>query len=105
MSVGIARLLTETVSVKTRLGTKNGQASYATAVDVLVFPNDGVREIRDADGVETVSQTTYYAALSDVDKFTPGSEVIGHGRTAHVISTTRREVGPPTAHHVQVSLT
>ena len=104
--MGIAALFTQTVSVETFAGTKNGAPAYASPATVACFVNDSRKLVRDAVGSEVVSSTTLYAPLSDVAAFVVGSRVNVNGRKAFVLGAYRRDsAGPASAHHVQVDLT
>lgn len=106
MSAGIARLLTQTVSVETRTGAGATGGKYAAAVDKKVFIDDQRKLVRDAQGVEVVSESTLFALLADIDAFTPGSKVTFSGRTSNVLLAKRRDAaGPVNVHHAEIHLT
>ena len=103
--MGIARLFTQSVSVKTYLGQGSFGPEYAPAVDVQCFVNDARKLVRNSTGDEVVSETTLYAPLSSYGSFTAQSLVTVNGRDASVITVYRRDsVGPASAHHVEVTL-
>lgn len=104
--MGISRLFTQSVSVETFAGTKNGNAVYATAATVACFVNDSRKLVRNATGEEVVSTTTLYTPLADVAVFAVGSRVNVNGRKAFVLGAYKRDsAGPASAHHIQVDLT
>lgn len=105
MTVGIARLFTQTATVQTYTGTGTTGPKYAAEVTVPCFVNDRRQLVRSGSGDEVVSETTLYAPLASLPTFTPQSKVTVNGRIAQVISAYRRDsAGPVNVHHTQVVL-
>lgn len=105
MSFGIARLLTQSVLVETRTGSSGYGDLYAAPVTKKAFIDDQRKLIRDAQGNETVSETTLFTLIDDIDAFTTGSRVTVNGRIATVLSAKRRDAaGPVNVHHAEIHL-
>jgi hypothetical protein len=103
---GIARLFTQTATVETYLGTGIHGPTYAAAVTVACFVNDGHKLVRDGNGEQVVASTTLYAPLGAVETFAPQSRVTVNGRAAQVIAAYRRDsAGPASAYHAHIELT
>ena len=110
--MGIARLFTQTVNLATYLGSGTFAAVYADPVDIPCQVEDTIREVRNADGEQVVSTTRIFAGIDTAPddpatggQFAPGSRVTVHGRDPFVLPVTRRDLGPMSRRHVQVSLT
>lgn len=106
MTAGIARLLTQSVLVETFLGSGAYGGKYAAPATKKAFIDDQRKLIRDAQGVETVSETTLFTLIDDIGAFTAGSRVTVNGRVAHVLLAKRRDAaGPVNVHHAEIHLT
>lgn len=66
---------TEIVAVETYAGTTAYGPSLAASVDVTCHVMRTRRLVRNADGVEVVSEVTLHAAAADEAKFTPESRL------------------------------
>lgn len=103
---GISMFFVHEVSVEAYEGSGAYGPSYAAPVAVSCFLDDGVRLVRNVSGAEVASSSTVYADLSVADLFLPESRVSVNGRTATVISSSRRDSGPlGLPDHVEVHLT
>lgn len=76
---------------------------YGEQTAVACFVDEKRRLVRDAQGAEVVSETTFYALLDTVCP--PGSRVVVNGRTTYAITSSRRDGGGlPVPDHLEVSL-
>lgn len=97
-------MLVHTVTVRRYLGTGATGAVFAAADTLACFVEDSRRLVRDNDGNEVVSETTFYA-MPDTADIPPESEVDVNGRTTTVIVFRNRDGGGlPTPDHVEVNL-
>lgn len=87
------RCWVHTASVETFLGAGPTGDTYAAAVAVKGFLDDGVVLVQSAAGEQLVQKTIFFAALSDADKFIPESRVTVNGLAAQVSTVRRRDGG------------
>lgn len=110
---GIGRLLTQTVPVKTCLGSDSSGPILADPADVACYIEDSVRMVRDSMGQEVVSSVRLIAALDAAPavppvagQFTVNSVATVNGRDVQVLTAARRDgVGPTRCWHVEIALT
>lgn len=97
-------LLLHTVVIRRYLGAGATGARFGPDEVTSCFAEDARRLIRNDDGQEVVSETTFYC-LPTVATIPPESEVDVNGRTTTVIVARRRDGGGlPTPDHMEVSL-
>ena len=95
-----------TATVETFTGAGAGGDTYATAVDVKGFLDDGVIRVQTSAGEQLVQKSIFYAALSDAAVFVDESRVTVNGRACQVTGVRRRDGGPlRLPDHVEVDLT
>lgn len=97
-------LLRHKVTVEPYLGQSAAGPRYGPAVTVRCFVDDTRRLVRDAAGVQVVSESTVYCQLGVTAP--PKSRVNVFGREAFVITAKRRDGGGlPTPDHLELALT
>ncbi|WP_344161702.1 hypothetical protein [Nocardiopsis rhodophaea] len=81
--------------------------TYGAPVTVRALMDAKRRLVRDAQGAETISETTLRVRLDHVDDFPPGSRVTLPDSTQPTVITTSRHDGRslPTPSHLEVALT
>lgn len=81
-----------------------GEDLYGTPFDVTGFCEDKVRQIRDPDGAEVVSSSTFYCDPGPT--IPPRSEItLPSGRTSHVIIVADFDGGTlPVPSHLAISI-
>jgi len=95
-----------TASVATFTGAGAGGDTYATAVDVKGFLDDGVVRVQTSSGEQLEQKSIFYAALTDAAKFVPESRVAVNGRACQVTAVRRRDGGSlGLPDHCEVDLT
>lgn len=93
-------------AVETLTGSGAFGESYAPAVNVACYADDGYHLVRNKVGDEVVSQTVIYAPIASASSFAVDSRVTVNARVATVISVNAREVGSLSVPaHVEVHLT
>jgi len=80
-----ARLLRDSISVQAYQGESGVGPIYAAAATVYGRVQMTRELVRDAAGVEVVSEMTLYVSPDDAAKFAPESSVTAGGRTSTVI--------------------
>jgi predicted alternative tryptophan synthase beta-subunit len=101
----IAAFFIHTASVETFTGAGAYGDTYAAAVPVKGFLDDGVVLVRTGTSEQLEQKSIFYAALSDAALFAPGSRVTVNGRASWVSTTRRRDggsLGLPS--HIEVDL-
>ena len=79
-----------TVAVETLTGTSGyGEDLFATATDVVGWMEESRRLVRDKDGQQVVSESTFYADPAHAAKFKADSRVTFEGVPSRVIRTSR----------------
>lgn len=92
------------VTVEPYLGQSASGPRYGPAVTVRCFVDDARRLVRNAAGVQVVSESTVYCRLNVTAP--PKSRVNVFGREAFVITAKRRDGGGlPTPDHLELALT
>ena len=100
-------LFAHQATVETYQGAAAMGDLYADPVTVKGYLDDGIVRVQGADGEQLMQKSTFYADISDADKFTPESRITVNGRASQVTQVRRREAGSlfaPVA-HVEVDLT
>lgn len=104
--LGVGLFFVHTVSAETFQGSGPYGESYAAAVTVTCFVDDGSHLVRNKTGEEVASTTTVYAPTSQAATFAVDSQVTVNGRVAYVIAVNSRDSGPlGLPDHVEVHLT
>lgn len=95
-----------TLTVQTLTGTGAMGDVYAAAVDVPGWFEDKRRLVRDKNGQEVVSSSTFSCDNAHLPKFTPDSKVTIDGRTAFVIGVANYTSGAlDLPDHLEIDLT
>ncbi|MFE3449627.1 hypothetical protein ACFXJ8_11895 [Nonomuraea sp. NPDC059194] len=98
-----AWLLRHTVIVEPFEGEGPFGPEFGDQVTERAFIDEKRRLVRDAEGVEVVSETTVYMRLAATCP--AGSRMIVNGRLTYVITASRRDGGGlPTPDHLEVAL-
>ncbi|MGA5424522.1 hypothetical protein [Streptomyces lavendulocolor] len=97
-------LLRHRITVEPLLGSGAYGDEYGSATQVRCFLDEQTRNIRAADGSDTVSTSTAYCPLDS--NIPPGSRVtLPSGRSTTVANALRRDGGGlPTPDHLEVQL-
>ena len=104
----ISAFFIHTATVETFTGAGAGGDTYATAVVVKGFLDDGIIRVQTPSGEQLEQKTIFYAALTDAAVFVPESRVTVNGRACQVTAVRRRDGGSSplsAAGHVEVDLT
>ena len=94
-----------TAIVETFTGAGPTGDTYAAAVTVKGFLDDGVVLVRTGAGEQLVQKSIWFGPLSDAGKFVPESRVTVNGRANQVSAIRRRDggsLGLPS--HIEVDL-
>lgn len=98
-------LLRHSVTVEAYEGDTAYGPRYAATVTVRCFVEEQTRTVRDREGQEVVSSTTFYAPLETVCP-AESRVTLPTGRQATVIAALRHDGGGlPTPDHLEVQLT
>lgn len=89
----ISAFFIHTATVETFTGAGATGDTYAAAVSVKGFLDDGVVRVQTSAGEQLVQKSIFYAALSDAAKFVPESRVTVNGRASQVTTIRRRDGG------------
>lgn len=96
-------LLRHTVQIEPFEGEGPFGPEYGAQVTERAFIDDKRKLVRDAEGVEVVSETTVYMRLNATCP--AGSRVTVNGRVTYAITASRRDGGGlPTPDHLEVAL-
>lgn len=88
-----ARFLVHTVTVRPFAGRSSNGPVFGAPFTLACMAQGDRRLVRDADGVETLSSLTLYAAPGQASSIPPGSEVDWQGDTTTVIAATDHDSG------------
>ncbi len=101
----ISALFVHVATVETFAAAGAYGDTYAAPVTVAGFLDNGLTLVHTGTIEELQQKSTFYAALSDADRFTPGTRVTVDGHTSFVQVARRRDgggLGLPD--HVEVDL-
>jgi len=94
-----------TATVETFLGAGPTGDTYAAAVVLKGFLDDGVVLVRTSAGEQLVQKTIWFGPLSDAASFVPESRVTVDGRASQVSAIRRRDSGSLNLpDHIEVDL-
>ena len=102
----LTRFFIHTATVETFTGAGPTGDTYAAAVTVKGFLDDGVVLVQSSIGEQLVQKSIFYAALSDAALFVPESKVTINGAATQVSTVRRRDGGSlGLPDHCEVDLT
>jgi len=100
----VAQNMGTTVGIETKTGNGSYGPLYAASVNVTCVVSTTRRMVRNADGVEVVSERTLGVPASDEARFTPGSRVTIGTLISTVIAVSPKEYKGQVV-HVEVACT
>ena len=99
--MGVAQLLTDTVSVETCTG-QDPSPTYAPAASIACMAQKRQEVARDPSGYMAASSMVLYTPSGSAAKFPWGTRVTVNGHVGYVIASYPFEHGPASAWHVKV---